>query len=242
MSKPIEFLGPLDERVAEIIENEALVCCGVLSGNRNFEGRIHPLTRANYLGESRQCRTFNGQVLCLTVFISASPLLIVAYALAGTVHIDFETEPIGVCNDRKVYLRDIWPSRDEILSMERKFVIPTMYKDVYDTIELGSTNWQSLDTTNGKLFSWDNKSTYIKRPPFFEGMTLDIPEIEPIKNARVLLNLGDSITTDHISPGGNIAEISPAARYLIGLGVFSSHLSSYSTRRGNDAVMARGEF
>lgn len=123
-----------------------------------------------------------------------------AYALAGTVHIDFETEPIGICNDRRVYLRDIWPTRDEILRMERRFVIPTMYKDVYDTIELGSTNWQSLDTTNGQLFSWDLKSTYIKRPPFFEGMTIDIPEIEPIRNARVLLHLGDSITTDHISP------------------------------------------
>lgn len=154
--------------------------------------------------------------------------------------IDFDVEPIGFCNDRDVYLRDIWPSRDEIQSMERQFVTPTIYKDVYDTIELGSTNWQSLDTTNDKLFSWDNKSTYIKRPPFFEGMTLDIPEIKPIKNARVLLNLGDSITTDHISPGGSIADRSAAARYLNGLGVFASHLSSYSTRRGNDAVMARG--
>lgn len=165
-----------------------------------------------------------------------------AYALAGTIDIDFETEPIGYCNDRKVYLRDIWPSRDEIMSMERKFVIPTMYKEVYDTIETGSMNWQSLDTTNSKLFSWDTNSTYIKRPPFFEGMTLDIPEIKPIKNARVLLNLGDSITTDHISPGGSIAKISPAARYLNDHGVFPGHLSSYSTRRGNDAVMARGNF
>lgn len=165
-----------------------------------------------------------------------------AYALAGTVNIDFETEPIGFCKDRKVYLRDIWPSRDEIQSMERKFVIPTMYKEVYDTIELGSTKWQSLGTTNGKLFSWDKKSNYIKRPPFFEGMTVDIPEIKPIRNARVLLHLGDSITTDHISPGGSIDVVSPAARYLTDRGVFSSHLSSYSTRRGNDAVMARGNF
>lgn len=174
-------------------------------------------------------------------FFSASPLLVVCYALAGTVHIDFETEPIGTCEDgRKVYLRDIWPCRDEIQEMERKFVMPTMYKDVYDNIETGSSNWQSLNTTNGTLFSWDNESTYIKRPPFFEGMTLDVPEVKPIRNARVLLNLGDSITTDHISPGGSIAEVSPAARYLTDHGVFSGHLSSYSTRRGNDAVMARG--
>lgn len=137
--------------------------------------------------------------------LSASPLLVVAYALAGTVNIDFENEPIGVVNDRKVYLRDIWPSREEIKRMERQFLIPKIYSDVYDTIALGSTNWQSLDTTDDKLFSWDNKSTYIKRPPFFEGMTLDIPEIRAIKNARVLLNLGDSITTDHISPGGSIS-------------------------------------
>ncbi|KAG4077837.1 hypothetical protein HA402_013771 [Bradysia odoriphaga] len=213
--------GPIDKRVGTVIDKNDLVCCGILSGNRNFEGRIHPLTRANYL---------------------ASPLLVVAYALAGTVDIDFELEPIGVCNDRKVFLRDIWPSRDEIQSMTRQFVIPTVYKDVYDTIELGSTNWQSLNTTTDKLFSWDNKSTYIKRPPFFEEMTLDIPEIKSIRNARVLLNLGDSITTDHISPGGSISERSAAARYLNDHGVFNSHLSSYSARRGNDAVMARGTF
>lgn len=165
-----------------------------------------------------------------------------AYALAGTINIDFETEPIGYGNDdRKVYLRDIWPSRDEILKLEREFIIPAMYKEVYDKIELGSANWQSLDTTNAKLFSWDKKSGYIKQPPFFEGMSRHITNIKPIKNARVLLNLGDSITTDHISPGGSISEISPAARYLSDLGVSSNQLSSYSTRRGNDAVMARGK-
>lgn len=166
-----------------------------------------------------------------------------AFALAGTIDIDFETEPIGLTEgDREVYLREIWPTREEIQCMERKFLIPTMYRDVYDKIELGSKDWQSLDVMNGKLFTWDKESTYIKQPPFFDKMTLDIPAIKPIKNARVLLNLGDSITTDHISPGGSIAKNSPAARYLIDRGVLLSQLSSYSTRRGNDAVVTRGNY
>jgi aconitate hydratase len=194
--------GPLHESVATTIEKNGLVCCGVLSGNRNFEGRIHPLTRANYL---------------------ASPLLCIAYALAGTVDIDFESQPIGKTEDgREVFLREIWPSREEIQAVERKFVIPAMFRDVYEKIELGSANWQSLEAPSGKLFSWDNESTYIKHPPFFEGMTRSLPERQPIKNARVLLNLGDSITTDHISPAGSIARNSPAGTitvFLRGLGV-----------------------
>lgn len=130
--------------------------------------------------------------------------------MAGTVDIDFESEPIGKTEDgREVFLREIWPSREEIQSIERKFVIPAMFKDVYEKIEMGSSNWQSLEAPSGKLFSWDD-STYIKRPPFFEGMTRELPVREPIKNARVLLNLGDSITTDHISPAGSIARNSPA--------------------------------
>ncbi|KAJ6641481.1 Cytoplasmic aconitate hydratase [Pseudolycoriella hygida] len=213
--------GLLDERVAEIIEKNGLVCCGVISGNRNFEGRIHPLTRANYL---------------------ASPLLVVAYALAGTIDIDFETDPIGIHDDRKIYLKDIWPSRDEIQALQSRFIAPRIYKEIYDEIEFGSTNWQLLNAADGKLFSWDAKSTFIKRPPFFENMSLDVAEIEQIRNARVLLNLGDSITTDHISPGGLINENSPAARYLAQLGVIPGELGSYSSRRGNDAVMARGTF
>lgn len=184
--------GPLDDRVANAIEKNNLVCCGVLSGNRNFEGRIHPLTRANYL---------------------ASPLLVIAYALAGRVDIDFESEPLGVNeNGREVYLREIWPSRDEIKNVEQKYVIPSMFKDVYEKIEQGSSNWQSLEAPTGKLYPWDESSTYIKHPPFFEGITRDLPKIEPIKNARVLLNLGDSITTDHISPAGSIARNSPAGK------------------------------
>lgn len=129
--------GPLDEKVAQAIEKNNLVCCGVLSGNRNFEGRIHPLTRANYL---------------------ASPLLVVAYALAGTVDIDFEIEPLGKTeNGREVFLRDIWPSREEIMAVEQKYVIPSMFKDVYEKVELGSPDWQSLVVNSGKLYSWDEK-------------------------------------------------------------------------------------
>lgn len=137
--------------------------------------------------------------------------MVIAYALAGTVDIDFDSEPIGKGHDgREVFLRDIWPSREEIQSIERKYVIPAMFKDVYEKIELGSKNWQSLEAPSGKLFSWDKESTYIKHPPFFDGMTRDLPQINPISNARVLLNLGDSITTDHISPAGSIARNSPA--------------------------------
>jgi aconitate hydratase len=214
--------GPLDERVSSAIEKNNLVCCGVLSGNRNFEGRIHPLTRANYL---------------------ASPLLVIAYALAGTVDIDFESQPIGVNeNGKEIYLRNIWPSREEIISIEQKYVIPTMFKEVYEKVELGSSNWQALEAPSGKLYPWDEKSTYIKHPPFFETMTRDLPKTEPIKNARVLLNLGDSITTDHISPAGAIARNSPAAKYLAARGLVPRDFNSYGSRRGNDAVMARGTF
>ena len=139
--------GPLHEKVAATIENNKLVCCGVLSGNRNFEGRIHPLTRANYL---------------------ASPLLVIAYALAGTVDIDFETQPIGKNQDgNDVFLRDIWPTREEIHKVEKKFVIPAMFRDVYEKIQLGSSNWQGLEAPSGKLFSWDNESSYIKVIFFF---------------------------------------------------------------------------
>lgn len=176
--------------------------------------------------------------ICLNL---ASPLLVVAYALAGTVDINFETEPLGKTeNGNDVFLRDLWPSREEIQSIQRKFVIPTMYKDVYENIELGSQIWQSLKVTSEKLFPWDKKSTYVKCPPFFDEMTRDLPEIKPIRSARVLLYLGDSITTDHISPGTSIAKTSPAGRYLADHGVLSSHFGSYSSRRGNDAVMVRG--
>ncbi|CAH2083588.1 unnamed protein product [Euphydryas editha] len=214
--------GPIDDNIANTIEKNELVCCGVLSGNRNFEGRIHPNTRANYL---------------------ASPLLVIAYALAGTVDIDFETEPLGKRADgSSVFLRDIWPTRSEIQEVENKHVIPGMFKEVYAKIEQGSPSWQALDIPQGKLYGWDPNSTYIKKPPFFDGMTKDLPPIKSISNARCLLLLGDSVTTDHISPAGSIARNSPAARFLASRGLTPREFNSYGSRRGNDAVMSRGTF
>ncbi|KAH8277328.1 hypothetical protein KR026_009112, partial [Drosophila bipectinata] len=214
--------GPLDENVVNTIEKNGLVCCGVLSGNRNFEGRIHPNTRANYL---------------------ASPLLVIAYAIAGRVDIDFETEPLGVdSNGENVFLRDIWPTRSEIQEVERKHVIPAMFQEVYSKIQLGSQDWQTLQVSDGKLYPWSEASTYIKRPPFFEDMTRELPKLSSISNARCLLLLGDSVTTDHISPAGSIARRSPAARYLAERGLTPRDFNSYGSRRGNDAVMARGTF
>eukprot|EP00111_Clytia_hemisphaerica_P000375 TCONS_00001021-protein len=214
--------GPLPEAVAEVIEKNDLVVCGVLSGNRNFEGRIHPLTRANYL---------------------ASPLLVIAYALAGTVDIDFEKEPIGRTEEGKeVFLRDIWPSRQEIQEMERKTVIPALFQEVYSKIQTGNPAWNNLETSASLLYPWESSSTYIQPPPFFNEMTLVVPEVESIANAAVLLNVGDSVTTDHISPAGMISRTSPAARYLGGLGLTPREFNSYGSRRGNYNVMARGTF
>lgn len=214
--------GPLPEPIVEAIEKNDLVCCGVLSGNRNFEGRIHPNTRANYL---------------------ASPLLVIAYAIAGRIDIDFETEPLGHSVDgRPVFLKDVWPLRKEIQAVEQKYVIPAMFKEVYSKIQDGSKNWRELEAPEGQLYPWDKSSTYIKHPPFFEDMAKDIPAVKPIINASVLLNLGDSVTTDHISPAGSIARNSPAARYLAAHGLTPRQFNSYGSRRGNDAVMARGTF
>lgn len=214
--------GSLDENIVNAIESNDLVCCGVLSGNRNFEGRIHPNTRANYL---------------------ASPLLVIAYAIAGTVSIDFDKEPIGKRADgTSIYLKEIWPTRNEIQAIEKKHVIPAMFKDVYSKIETGSTNWQDLKAPEGQLYPWQNDSTYIKHPPFFDGMKRDLPKRKPIEDARVLLFLGDSVTTDHISPAGSIGRQSPAARYLAQRGLTPREFNSYGSRRGNDAVMARGTF
>lgn len=214
--------GPLPDSVVEAIEKGDLVVCGVLSGNRNFEGRVHPNTRANYL---------------------ASPPLVIAYALAGTVLIDFEVEPLGLSPDGSpIYLRDIWPSRDEIQETEKQYVIPAMFKEVYSKIQFGNSNWNELVAPDSTLYPWDEKSTYIKSPPFFEGMTRDLPPLPNIANSYVLLNLGDSVTTDHISPAGSISRNSPAARYLLGRGLTPREFNSYGARRGNDAVMARGTF
>uniref|UniRef100_A0A096MDJ2 Cytoplasmic aconitate hydratase n=3 Tax=Poecilia TaxID=8080 RepID=A0A096MDJ2_POEFO len=214
--------GPLPDSVVEAITKGDLVAAGVLSGNRNFEGRVHPNTRANYL---------------------ASPPLVIAYAIAGTVRIDFEKEPIAVNSEgRQIFLRDIWPTRDEIQAVERTFVIPSMFREVYDKIEKVNDRWNSLVAPSDKLYTWDDKSTYIKSPPFFDGLTMKLSPPESIKDAYVLLNLGDSVTTDHISPAGNIARNSAAARYLTERGLTPREYNSYGSRRGNDAVMARGTF
>ncbi|XP_021957823.1 cytoplasmic aconitate hydratase [Folsomia candida] len=213
--------GPLPDPVAEAVEKGDLVCAGVLSGNRNFEGRIHPHLRANYL---------------------ASPLLVIAYAISGTVNIDFETQPIGNGTNGPVFLRDIWPLRDEIQKVEQQFVIPAMFQDVYSNIQQGNKRWNDLQAPEGFLYPWDGESTYIKNPPFFTGMTNELTPVAPIKDAYVLLNLGDSVTTDHISPAGSISRVSPAARYLSERGLTPKDFNSYGSRRGNDAIMARGTF
>ncbi|KAM9717826.1 cytoplasmic aconitate hydratase [Menidia menidia] len=214
--------GPLPEPVVDAITKGDLVAAGVLSGNRNFEGRVHPNTRANYL---------------------ASPLLVIAYAIAGTVRIDFDNEPIAINSEgNEVFLKDIWPTREEIQAVERTFVIPSMFKEVYEKIEKVNERWNSLVAPSDKLYTWDAKSTYIKSPPFFDGLTMQLQPPQSIKDAYVLLNLGDSVTTDHISPAGNIARNSPAARYLTDRGLVARDYNSYGSRRGNDAVMARGTF
>nr|XP_020015428.1 cytoplasmic aconitate hydratase [Castor canadensis] len=214
--------GPLPEPMVEAITQGDLVAVGVLSGNRNFEGRVHPNTRANYL---------------------ASPPLVIAYAIAGTVRIDFEKEPLGInAKGQQVFLKDIWPSRDEIQAVERQYVIPGMFKEVYQKIETVNESWNALAASSDKLYIWNPKSTYIKSPPFFETLTLDLQPPKSIVDAYVLLNLGDSVTTDHISPAGNIARNSPAARYLTNRGLTPREFNSYGSRRGNDAIMARGTF
>lgn len=214
--------GPLPEEVGKVIDDNDLVCCGVLSGNRNFEGRIHSQVRANYL---------------------ASPPLVVAYALAGTVKIDWETEPIGTGKDGKqIFLKDIWPSHQEIAECVSKNVLKEMFTETYSKVTQGTSTWNSLESSSEELYPWDETSTYIHNPPFFSSMTKDIQYDTVISSARCLLNLGDSITTDHISPAGSIARSSPAARYLESRGVKREDWNTYGSRRGNDEIMARGTF
>jgi len=204
-----------------IVQNE-LVASAVLSGNRNFEGRVHPNTRANYL---------------------ASPPLVVAYALAGTVDFDFETQPIGHDqNGKPVFLKEIWPSNTEIQEVISKSVLSSMFKEVYSNIQNGSDEWRALQVSESLLYPWDDKSTYIHHPPYFQGLTAEPGAAKDIKDAFCLLNLGDSITTDHISPAGDIAKNSPAAAFLKERGVQPADFNTYGARRGNDQIMARGTF
>ncbi|MFH4979259.1 hypothetical protein AB6A40_005968 [Gnathostoma spinigerum] len=214
--------GALHPEVTRAIEENGLVVAGVLSGNRNFEGRIHSHVRANYL---------------------ASPPLVVVYGLAGRIDIDLENEPIGVNDDgKKIYFHDIWPSREEISTFQSSCVIPKFFADIYSNVHLGSDMWQKLHSIDSQLYPWDDQSTYIRKAPFFENMTKEPSHLLPIRNAHALLNVGDSVTTDHISPAGSISMSSPAARYLLSKGVEQKDFNTYGARRGNDEVMTRGTF
>jgi aconitate hydratase len=215
--------GPVLDEVAAAIKDKDLVACSVLSGNRNFEGRVNPVVRANFL---------------------ASPPLVVAYALAGTLDIDFEKEPLGTGKDGKpVFLRDVWPSQAEVSETIRAAVKTEHFQARYAEVFKGPPEWQALAAPSGDTFAWDEKSTYIRRPSFFDGMTLAVPPPPgDLRGARVLALLGDSITTDHISPAGNIAKDSPAGRYLAEHGVAQKDFNQYGARRGNHEVMVRGTF
>jgi len=213
--------GPLPGEVAKAVTGGDLVAAAVISGNRNFEGRVHPLVKANFL---------------------ASPPLVVAYALAGTVDIDLQSEPIGEGTDGPVYLKDIWPTTQEVADVVATSLRTSMFDERYASVFEGSEMWQDIKVSGGELYEWDEASTYIHHPPYFQTLTLDVPSINPIKGARVLGVFGDSITTDHISPAGNIAADSPAGKYLQERGIQPRDFNSYGARRGNDLVMARGTF
>jgi aconitate hydratase len=214
--------GPLPDEVASQIESRGLIVASVLSGNRNFEGRVQPLVRANYL---------------------ASPPLVVAYALAGSMLVDLTTEPLGIgTHGEAVYLKDVWPSERDIQACVAASVTAEMYRSVYASVFDGDARWQAVVPPPGDRFAWDSASTYVRNPPFFDGLTLEPPLPQPIAGARVLAVLGDSITTDHISPAGNIKADSPAGRYLQAHGVQPKDFNQYGARRGNHEVMMRGTF
>jgi aconitate hydratase len=214
--------GPLPEPISEAINSHDLVSAAVLSGNRNFEGRISPDVRANYL---------------------ASPPLVVAYALAGTVDWDPLEDPIGKDRDGKdVFLSDIWPTQEEIATIVGESVRQSQFLDKYSDVFTGSDEWREISTPESDLYAWNDDSTYVQEPPFFSDLTPELTPITSIEGARALAKLGDSVTTDHISPAGSIAVDSPAGRYLIGKGVQPAMFNSYGSRRGNDRVMTRGTF
>ncbi|MCS6985099.1 MAG: aconitate hydratase AcnA [Leptospiraceae bacterium] len=213
--------GPLPMEIEEAVGRENLIVTAVLSGNRNFEGRIHPVVKANYL---------------------ASPPLVVAYALAGTMDIDWESEPIGVGSEGPVYLKDIWPSQNEVKELMEKFVRPELFQKEYADVFSGNHDWNNIRIEEKETYTWSEKSTYIRRPPYFEGFSLTPPGINKIENMYVLAILGDSVTTDHISPAGSIKKDSPAGRWLIEQGVEPKDFNTYGARRGNHEVMMRGTF
>ncbi|MBY0566878.1 MAG: aconitate hydratase AcnA [Hyphomonadaceae bacterium] len=214
--------GPLPAPISQAVADNDLVVASVLSGNRNFEGRVNQDVRANYL---------------------ASPPLVVAYALAGSVYVNLETEPLGNGSDGKpVYLRDIWPSNAEIEKTVREAVTPEMFANRYGDVFKGDEHWQAIKVSGGRTYAWDNKSTYVQNPPYFEGMSMTPTPPKDVSNAHVLGLFGDSITTDHISPAGSIKKVSPAGAYLTENGVPQSEFNSYGARRGNHEVMMRGTF
>jgi aconitate hydratase A / 2-methylisocitrate dehydratase len=214
--------GPLPDAIGAAIKDNNMVAVAVLSGNRNFEGRIHPLVRANYL---------------------ASPPLVVAYALAGRMDVDLTTESLGSdAKGKPVYLRDIWPTPQEIEKTVREAVTSEMYSKQYAQVFEGDAHWKSMPVPAGDIYQWDPKSTYIKMPPYFDNMPKQAPALADVHDARVLAILGDSVTTDHISPAGSIPVESPAGKYLIGHGVKPHEFNSYGARRGNHEVMMRGTF
>ena len=212
--------GPLPEPVAEAVQKEKLTVAAVLSGNRNFEGRINSLVRANYL---------------------ASPPLVVAYALAGRVDIDLDSEPLGAGdNGKDVYLKDIWPTPDEVAAIVKRSVRGEMFHKEYSEVFQGDERWNSVKVPAGDLYEWSDKSTYIRKAPYFDHMVDPSTSVHDFTGLRVLAMLGDSVTTDHISPAGSIPADSPAGKYLISLGVKPADFNSYGARRGNHEVMVRG--
>ncbi len=214
--------GPLDKDIAECISKNDLTVASVLSGNRNFEGRVNPHVKANYL---------------------ASPPLVVAYALAGSVLINLTSDPIGIdTNGNEVFLKDIWPSNSEIRNAVEKNVSPEMFKKQYSNALDGPKEWQKINTSTGDLYNWNSSSTYVQKPPFFDNQSNDDKEIKPIENARPLLLLGNSVTTDHISPAGSIKVDSPAGNYFMERQIRQNDFNSYGARRGNHEVMVRGTF
>ena len=214
--------GPLDKDIAECVSKNDLTVASVLSGNRNFEGRVNPHVKANYL---------------------ASPPLVVAYALAGSVLINLTSDPIGIDTDgNEVFLKDIWPSNSEIRNAVEKNVSPEMFKKQYSNALDGPKEWQKINTSTGDLYNWNSSSTYVQKPPFFDNQSNDDKEIKPIENARPLLLLGNSVTTDHISPAGAIKVDSPAGNYFMERQIRQNDFNSYGARRGNHEVMVRGTF
>ncbi|HEX2791639.1 MAG TPA: aconitate hydratase AcnA, partial [Steroidobacteraceae bacterium] len=214
--------GPLKPEISAGVKAGDIIGCSVLSGNRNFDGRVHPEVKMNFL---------------------ASPPLVVAYALAGSLDVDLNNEPLGTgANGQPVYLRDVWPAPAEVADYVQRNINSDMFRRSYGSVFAGDERWQSIKVPAGKIYAWDPKSTYVKNPPYFDGMTMHPAAVGAIAGARALALLGDSVTTDHISPAGNIARTSPAARYLIEQGVQPADFNQYGARRGNHEVMMRGTF